>query len=94
MPLRSCRWPPLCFTHRVSLGDDVDISPHVEAIIYRQTLPIYCWLPILRRANTRYIVNGSRLETDRWTNLSEAGRIRVCNFANAQSSRRRWSCTW
>lgn len=59
-------------TYRVSLGDDVDISPHVEAIVYRQTLPIYRWISILRSMNTRYLVNGSRLETERWSDLSES----------------------
>lgn len=73
MPQRSCPLLSSAFIHRVSLGDDVNLSPHVEALIYRQTLPIYCWLPILRRANTRYIVNGSRLENDRWANLTEEG---------------------
>lgn len=92
-PQRSCPLLVFKFILRVSLGDDVDLSLHVEALIYRQTLPIYCWLPILRTSNTRYIVNGSRLETDRWTNLSEAGiQFVLKEKNNMQSSKRRLSC--
>ena len=62
----------LFLTSRVSLGDDVDISPHVEMIVYRQTLPIYRWISILRSMNTRYLINGSRLDPDRWVNIPES----------------------
>ena len=55
------------------MGNDVDLSPHVECLLYRQTMPIARWLTTLKKMNTRYIHNGSRLQTDRWLSLDAAG---------------------
>ena len=53
----------------VASGDDVDVSLHVESLLCRQTYPMSRWLSIFSRMNTRYVVNGSRLEKDRSQNL-------------------------
>ena len=53
----------------VASGDDVDVSLHVESLLCRQTYPMSRWLSIFGRMNTRYVVNGSRLEKDRGQNL-------------------------
>ena len=53
----------------VASGDDVDVSLHVESLLCRQTYPMSRWLSIFSRMNTRYVVNGSRLEKDRGQNL-------------------------
>lgn len=50
----------------VALGDDVDISLHVETLLCRQTFPISRWLSLFARMNTRYVKNGSRMEEERW----------------------------
>lgn len=55
------------------MGDDVDVSLHVDFLLYRQTMPIARWLPSLKKMNTRYIQNGSRIHNDRWLNLDAAG---------------------
>ena len=43
--------PQLCISslggslsHSVSQGNDVNTEPHVESILYRQTLPVSKWL--------------------------------------------------
>ena len=38
----------------------------MESILYRQTLSVAKWLVLLKKMNTRYVVNGSRLQQDRW----------------------------
>ena len=53
----------------VASGDDVDVSLHVESLLCRQTYPMSRWLSIFSGMNTRYVVNGSRLEKDRGQNL-------------------------
>ena len=65
--------PQLCISslggslsHSVSQGNDVNTEPHGESSLYRQTLPVSKWLVLLKKMNTRYVVNGSRLQQDRW----------------------------
>ena len=58
------------WAYRVAQGNDVDTSLHAELILYRQTLPIYKWVPILNRMNTRYVTNGSRIKKSRWADAN------------------------
>ena len=69
----SCRTLGRAVTRRVSMGNDVDLSLHVECLLYRQTMPIARWLTTLKKMNTRYVHNGSRMHTDRWLSLDAAG---------------------
>ena len=39
--------------------------------LYRQTLPISHWLPILEPMNTRYITNGSCINSSRFATWKE-----------------------
>ena len=55
------------------MGDDVDLSLHVDFLLYRQTMSIARWLPTLKKMNTRYIQNGSRIHSDRWQSLDVSG---------------------
>lgn len=48
----------------------MDVSLHVETLLCRQTFPISRWLSMFARMNTRYVKNGSRLEEDRWQDIS------------------------
>ena len=55
----------------------MNTEPHVETILYRQTLPIAKWLVLLKKMNTRYVVNGSRLQEDRWKDAAGDGALSV-----------------
>ena len=55
------------------MGDDVDVSLHVDFLLYRQTMPIARWLPSLKKMNTSYIQNCSRINNDRRLNHEAAG---------------------
>ena len=64
----------------VASGDDVDVSLHVESLLCRQTYPMSRWLSIFSRMNTRYVVNGSRLEKDRGQNLDASRFYFICQI--------------
>ncbi len=58
-------------TCSVAQGNDVDTQLRVESILYRQTLPISKWIPLLKKMNTRYIKAGSRLQIHRWEDIEK-----------------------
>ena len=66
-----CRCFGNTVTRSVAQGNDVDTQLHVESILYRQTLPISKWIPLLKKMNTRYIKAGSRLQAHRWDDIEE-----------------------
>lgn len=76
-------------------GNDIDTQLRVESILYRQTLPVSKWIPLLKKMNTRYITEGSRLQTHRWENiekdrLSYFKRLRLGLLDNVQLYLVKW----
>ena len=66
-----CKYHATVVISSVAQGNDVDTQLHVELILYRQTLPISKWIPLLKKINTRYVTEGSRLQTHRWEDATE-----------------------
>lgn len=56
-----------CFTYRVTYRDDLISNIRCSNLLYRQTLPISSWIPILEKMNTQYVKHGSIIHSSRFS---------------------------
>lgn len=56
-----------CFTYRVTYRDDLISNIRCGSLLYRQSLPISSWIPILEKMNTHYVKHGSIIHPSRFS---------------------------
>ena len=65
---------------RVLYKEDALANLRCDHLLFKQSLPIAKWIPVLERMNSRYIRSGSLLHPDRllsWQALPENGCVCV-----------------